>query len=231
MAYLDTISLVRAILYAARNGADVINMSWGGPNIWPDILLEFPGASYSIEEAIKYAHKKGVIMVAASGNAGTGQPMYPAGYPEVISVAATNSIDSNTAFTNFNDPDALVWPVAVSAPGLDIISTLSRNHSISITIRGNLKPIGSSQEPYLSISGTSMAAPYVSGLIGLILSQHPHYNLNDVRSILRKSGDPTNCTFGAQNFCILGFCFTIGNPKTCTIGPRINAYQALITKP
>ena len=70
--------IAQAIRWAADHGAGVINMSLGGP---------FPVGA--IGSAVKYAHDKGVVVVAAAGNDGKGRVSYPARYPGVIAVAAT----------------------------------------------------------------------------------------------------------------------------------------------
>ena len=98
------------IVWAADNGADVINMSLGGPS-----------ESSTLEDALTYALSKGVVVVAAAGNNGDTTPMYPAYYTNCIAVAATDANDARASFSNYGD-----W-VDVAAPGLSIYSTLKNS--------------------------------------------------------------------------------------------------------
>jgi thermitase len=98
------------IIWAADNGADVINMSLGGSS-----------ASSTLEDAINYAWSKGVVVVAAAGNSGSTTPSYPAYYTNCIAVAATDSNDNLASWSNYGD-----W-VDVAAPGVSIYSTLINN--------------------------------------------------------------------------------------------------------
>ena len=105
------------------------------------------------------AANSGIILVAAAGNDNTSQKLYPAAWPHVIAVAATTSSDNKASFSNYGS-----W-VDVSAPGYNISSTY----------------IGDS---YAYMSGTSMAAPFVSGLAGLILSRNPSLAKAEVDSLI-----------------------------------------------
>ena len=96
----------QGIAYAADQGADIINCSFGGAN-----------ASNAERAVIKYASSLGVVVFAAAGNGGTYGSDYPAAYREVLSVAATNNFDLRTNFTNYG-PD-----VDISAPGQSIYTT------------------------------------------------------------------------------------------------------------
>lgn len=100
--------LAQGIVYAADNGADIINMSWGGT-----------GDSPVIEEAINYAHSLGVILVAAAGNSAIDASQFlPAKYVSVITVSAFNSADVMAPFSNFGTK------IDVAAPGVGIQSTV-----------------------------------------------------------------------------------------------------------
>jgi len=98
------------IVYAAANGAHVINMSWGGP-----------GFSTTAQNVCNYAWGEGCILVAASGNDNVSSQFYPAAYNNVISVAATNSSDQKASFSNYG-----AW-IDISAPGNNIYSTTVGN--------------------------------------------------------------------------------------------------------
>jgi thermitase len=127
-------AIARGITWSADSGAKVINCSFIGP-----------GDSRALKDAIDHATSKGAVVVAAAGNGDTNKPKYPAAYPGVIAVAATNREDQRTSFSNYGD-----W-VDVAAPGVGILSTV---------------PGG-----YRSFNGTSVAAPHVSALAGLLAAQ------------------------------------------------------------
>ena len=94
------------IIWAADNGADVINMSWGGG-----------GSSTYGQNVCNYAYNAGAIPIAAAGNDGSSSVFYPAGYNNVVSVASTTTNDSKSSFSNYGS-----W-IDISAPGSSILST------------------------------------------------------------------------------------------------------------
>ncbi len=104
--------LAAGIRYAADNGADVINMSLGGPYACPFI----------VQEAVDYAYAKGVVVIAAAGNhggsSGPNAEMFPANCEHVLGVAATTSSDAHASYSNYGNH------VSVAAPGSSIYSTL-----------------------------------------------------------------------------------------------------------
>ncbi|MGM7634611.1 S8 family serine peptidase [Bacillus sp. Hm123] len=108
--YAESYDISRAIIYAADQGADVLNLSFGS-------------YSYSsiVEYAVNYAYKKGAVIVAAAGNESTNQPLYPASLSSVISVSATNSKDKIAYLSNYGRY------INVSAPGEGILSTVIDN--------------------------------------------------------------------------------------------------------
>jgi subtilisin family serine protease len=97
--------VAEAILYAADNGAQVINMSCGDVE-----------SSETIELAVDYAVNKGCLLVAAAGNGGS-SVLYPAALPDVIAVSATNNLDLPWSHSNRGAE------VDIAAPGVDIFST------------------------------------------------------------------------------------------------------------
>lgn len=117
-----------------------------------------------IYDAIKYAYDNDVVIVAASGNDNVDVPMYPAAYDEVLAVAAVDENRSRAFFSNYGSH------IDVSAPGEHIPSTYIGNQ-------------------YVIMSGTSMAAPHVTGLAGLIRSIHPKLTNEEVYDIIRKTSD------------------------------------------
>lgn len=97
----------QGIIYAADNGADIINCSWGGST-----------SSTTAQNIINYALASGCIVVAAAGNDNTSVPFYPASYPGVVCVASTRDDDTKSGFSNYGST------ITVSAPGSNIYSTL-----------------------------------------------------------------------------------------------------------
>jgi subtilisin family serine protease len=99
--------LSNGIIYAADNGARVINASWGGPSF-----------SNTINNAVNYAFDRGVLFVAAAGNNGSSSPFYPASYARALGVSALDTCDTLATWSNWGESN--VW---LSAPGEDILST------------------------------------------------------------------------------------------------------------
>ncbi len=102
--------MAKGIIWAADNGASVINMSLSGAS-----------ASSTLENAVNYAWNKGVIVVCSAGNNANSVPVYPGYYAQAFSVASTDSADRLSSFSNFGD-----W-VDVAAPGSSVYSTLMSN--------------------------------------------------------------------------------------------------------
>ena len=144
--------VAEGIVNATDCGAKIISMSIGG---WGDSEL--------IHEAVKYAYDAGVLVIAAAGNDDSNIKPYPAGYDEVIAVAATDQNDQKAWFSNWGD-----W-IELAAPGVDIYSTV---------------PWG-----YEFMSGTSMACPCVAGVAALVWSEYPNRTRDWVRSWLRYTAD------------------------------------------
>lgn len=153
--------IASGITWAADNGAKVISMSLGGSS-----------ASSTLQTAINYAWSKGVVIVAAAGNNGNANPVYPAYYSNCIAVAATDQNDAKASWSSYGS-----W-VDVAAPGVGILSTLP-NHTNKI---GGLN--------YGSLSGTSMATPYVAGLAGLVWASSYGTSNTNVRNRIESTCDP-----------------------------------------
>ncbi|MBC7227328.1 MAG: peptidase S8 [Thermoflexales bacterium] len=145
----STAELIPAIRDAADKGAKVINMSLGGAAACPSDL----------QSAVDYAYSRGVLLVAAAGNDGKSQTVFPANCTHVLGVAATTSSDTRAGFSNYGDH------VSVAAPGTDIYSTL----------RGG---------GYGYMQGTSMATPFVAGLAALVYARFPTYTPDQVASAI-----------------------------------------------
>ncbi len=155
--------IAQALEYAANNSADVISMSFGGPN------------ASVVKDAVDYAYSKGVVLVAASGNINTDSESsaYPAAYGNVIAVSATTNSDSKSSYSNYG-----YW-VDVSAPGGE--PTYQPSSAVLSTMV---------DDTYASWAGTSMACPHVAGLAGLILSKNPSFTQSEVRKIITSATDP-----------------------------------------
>lgn len=152
--------IASGIVEAADAGASVINMSLGGPV-----------GSEAIEDAVIHAWIKGSVIIASAGNDNTDEPSFPASYKNVISVAATDRNDNKAVFSNFGDG------VDVAAPGVEIFSTCPNGPN-------EIRCFG-----FGSLSGTSMAAPFVSGLAALIKATYPSLNNRKIRQAVELSTD------------------------------------------
>ncbi len=165
--------IANALVYAADNGADVINMSYGGE--YSQVELD----------AVDYAYAMGVVLVAAAGNENTDSQInsYPAAYDHVIAVAATAGDDSKAYYSNYGD-----W-VDVAAPGGDS----GKDNMILSTV----PLVGSIHDPsgYIYLQGGSMATAYVAGLAGLVLSSNGGWSSEEVRDIIRAGVDPVDSTY------------------------------------
>ena len=143
-------NIVAALYYAVQHHANVVNMSF-------DLTSNSP----SLTQAVSYANKAGVVLVAAAGNESTSAPVYPAALNNyVVGIASTTNWDSRSTFSNYGSVDVLI-----AAPGENIISTF---------------PGGT----YASASGTSFSSPLVAGTAALMLSARPSMNQNQASSAL-----------------------------------------------
>jgi thermitase len=135
-------NIVAALYYAVQHHANVVNMSF-------DLTSNSP----SLTQAISYANKAGIVLVAAAGNESTSAPVYPAALNNyVVGIASTTNWDSRSSFSNYGSVDVLI-----AAPGENVISTF---------------PGGT----YASASGTSFSSPLVAGTAALMLSAKSSLN-------------------------------------------------------
>ncbi|MEG4815246.1 S8 family serine peptidase [Microcoleus sp. K5-D4] len=154
-------SLAKAINYAVKKGAKVINASLGN----------YPFSQVS-KDAIDDANKKGVLFVAAAGNEGKlnndTDPNYPSSYdlPNIIAVANTTRNDGLNSDSHYGKTS-----VDLGAPGTSILSTIPGNQ-------------------YSFKSGTSMAAPHVAAAAALLLAQNPNLSVTQLKDILMNTTDP-----------------------------------------
>lgn len=146
-----TYSVAEGIIWATDHGAKVINLSLGN----------YADAEF-LHEAIRYAYGRDVVLIAATGNDNTERPGYPAAYPEVLAVSATDYQLQRASFSNYGDY------VDVMAPGESIASTYPDNQ-------------------YAALSGTSMACPHVTALAALIRSVNPDLRNTEVMDLIRSN--------------------------------------------
>ncbi len=153
--------VIKGIIEAVDSGADVISLSLGGPTQRKKEI--------AYKEAVDYALDHGAIVVVAAGNNNkNAKTMSPANVEGVIVVSAVNDEKSKAFFSNTVEDVKM----GIAAPGQNIYSTVPNNK-------------------YESLSGTSMATPYVSGLIGLMKSLRPELTAKEAYDILHKTGTKT----------------------------------------
>lgn len=153
----STANAIKSVDYATKLNVDIMSNSWGGG-----------GFSQALKDAISRAKDAGILFVAAAGNSSSdndSRPHYPSNYDveNVISVAAHNAQDSLASFSCFGKRT-----VHVAAPGRNIISTVKNGG-------------------YAVYSGTSMATPHVSGVLGLLLAKEGRSDVSEIRERLMKS--------------------------------------------
>ena len=173
----------QAIFYATYKGASVINCSWGSSN------------AGGLEIAADYAVSHGIVLSVAAGNDNTSSQLdnYLSTRGDCIDVAATDADDQKADFSNHG-----TW-IDVCAPGVDIFSTYYDHNGA-----------GSS---FATISGTSMAAPLVTGLAGLVKAKYAYWSGLTIRQHIKDTADDID----ALN---PGFSGQLG-------GGRINAFKAV----
>jgi len=157
----DDVKVALGIDWAVSHGADVINLSLGGP-----------GGTATLEEAVDNALANDCVVVAAAGNSATdpgytpGEIYYPAAYPDVIAVGATDSSDARADFSQYGPALDLV------APGVEIWSLWLRH---PLTGQSRIAPL----------QGTSEAAPHVAGVAGLLRSLNTTWTATQVEQALK----------------------------------------------
>lgn len=173
---------IECINYAREKGARIINSSWGGLDFNP-----------LLGDAIEEANETGIYFIAAAGNESSNnddQPNYPSSYayPNVVSVTATDKRDGFATFANYGETE-----VELAAPGVGIHSTYFN-----------------SDTDYRALSGTSMATPFVSGAIALLLTQFPEEPMPTILNRLYSSTDTLESL-----------------ARRCRVGGRLNLARSL----
>lgn len=166
--------IAEAIRFAVDNQADVINMSLGGG-----------GETQVMKEAIEYAYSKGVVIVAAAGNADDNSAAYPARFPHVIGVSAVDASGNKAPYSNFGAG------IDIAAPG---------GSDTGKIIQETIDPAQGGEPAFLGFQGTSMAAPHVAGVVALIKAagiKEPSAVLEVLQQSARKINDDPFNHFGA----------------------------------
>ena len=150
-AHATTTRILDGLQWVANSGARVVNMSFTGPE------------DSSVHDMVASIRRKGMVLVAAAGNEGPqARPAYPAAYPEVIAVTATDADDKLLNVANHGSY------VAVAAPGVDIF-------------------VAAPGGGYEFTTGTSIATAHVSGLAALLIARNPSLTPDAVQSVLMKT--------------------------------------------
>jgi len=183
------------IVWAADNGADVINMSWGSPQFF-----------ITMQHTVNYAYNKGCVMVGAAGNNGNGMETemnpdipvnyigYPAALEHVIAVGSCDVGDNKSDFSNYGTWIDVLAPGGYYSQGVGGIggfAVLSTTASVAGDLMSVLSGTGGGaadygvEGQYDCMQGTSMAAPVTSGLCGLILSANPDLTPEELTHLLK----------------------------------------------
>jgi len=144
-------TVAEGIVYAVNNGADIITMSLG-----------VDSSTLVLSNAIQLARENNVVCIAAAGNDGSYGISYPAAYPSVIAVGASDQLDHRASFSNYG-------------PGLDVMAPGTRIWSCKVG------------DTYQELSGTSTATPFVAGVAALMLSVNPALTPTEVGKILNQT--------------------------------------------
>ncbi len=156
--------IIKGIIEAADKGADVISLSLGARSN--------SSRETAYKKAVDYANEKGAIVIAAAGNSNRNAKDYsPANTKGVITVSAISQTLEKAFFSNTVQDVKM----GIAAPGVDIHSTIPNNQ-------------------YAALSGTSMATPYVAGLVGLMKSIQPNLTTQEVYDLLHSTGIDTKNT-------------------------------------
>lgn len=169
----DISDIADSIRYAADNGADVVNLSLGGP--LPSLVLK---------RAIDYAHSEGVVVVAAAGNGGKRAPSYPAAFEHAFAVAATQYDRTTTFYSQWGEF------VDIAAPGGNTRVDQNDDGRPDGVMQQTLKDGQTDEHDFVMYMGTSMASPHVAAGAALVMSQGVT-NPDRVHEVLQETADPS----------------------------------------
>lgn len=208
----DEIHCFQYIADMKTRGVNIVavNASFGGLLFDPDELA-----------AIKVLEEKGILLIAAAGNDGFDSdelPSYPANYnlPNIISVAATDRADALASFSQFGR-----YTVDLGAPGVDILSTMLVNNTLS--------DYCSPSDLYCFLPGTSMAAPFVTGVAALLKAYNPTLDWKAIKNLILAGGDDNTALTGKT---ITGKRLNANGALTCsnsTVFSRLEPTEEVIT--
>ncbi|MES9874801.1 MAG: S8 family serine peptidase [Candidatus Sedimenticola sp. 6PFRAG7] len=167
------------VYFATDNGADIINMSLGGPSY-----------TETLENAVNYAWNHGVVVICAAGNESSSEPAYPAAYENAVSVSATTYGDSLASYSNYGDT------IDIAAPGGDTGDNNGDGYDDMILQNTFLRR----NEGYYFYAGTSMASPHVAAVAALVKSANPELSNIEIRGILESTAEDLGATGWDQSF-------------------------------
>jgi subtilisin family serine protease len=196
----DPASSAAAIRFAADNGARVVSASWATDQY-----------SQDLHDAIAYADAKGVVVVVPAGNGSENtdlRPVYPASFdlPNILVVAAVDRAGALASFSNHG-----ANTVDLAAPGVDVFSTFA------------------SKSRYATLSGTSMAVPYVAGVVSLVVGLHPDWSAEQLVAHVKATVKPLASLAGLTTTGgIVDAAKAVGAPTTV---PTAEVHAAAATPP
>jgi thermitase len=190
-------AIAAGIVWAADHGARVANLSWAGS-----------GDSQAIQDAVNYAHSKGLVITAAAGNSNCDCKQYPAADQNVLGVAGTTSTDTKQGDSNFGS-----W-VTIAAP--------EGNMTSWPTING--------APGYAPVGGTSLAAPVVAGIAGLLFSANPGLTNTQVEQALTQTATPVGFPVATGRVDALAALNYVGfsNPQPSSVPVNTTAPQIYV---
>lgn len=181
--------IASGIVWAADHGARVENLSWAGT-----------GDSSTLQNAINYAHSKGVVITAAAGNTNCDCKNYPAADQNVIGVAGTNTTDNKQGDSNYG-----TW-VAIAAPEGNMTSWPSINGAPG----------------YSPVGGTSVAAPVVAGIAGLLFSANPALTNSQVEQAMEQTATSVSFSVASGRVDALAALNSLGFSDPQPASPPVN---------
>ncbi len=208
----DATACMQYIALMKERGVNIVavNYSFGGTGSDPDLAA-----------AISVLQAKGILFVASAGNGGPDQigddndeiPNYPSNYflPNILSVAATNSRDSKTLFSNYGP-----HTVHLGAPGDGILSTMVPGNNLGIP------EICPPDALYCSLPGTSMAAPFVTGVVALLKSHDASLDWRAMKNLILAGGDEVS---SLDNRTVTGKRLNANGALTCSSGTVLSGLQ------
>ncbi|MFE1860714.1 S8 family peptidase [Streptomyces anandii] len=169
----DDSGILAGMEWAAQQGADIVNLSLGGPDA--------PGVDPLEAEVNKLSAQKGILFAIAAGNGGRESIGSPGSADAALTVGAVDKKDKLADFSSTGPRvgDGAIKP-DVTAPGVDITAAAAKGSVID-------QEVGENPPGYLTISGTSMATPHVAGAAALLKQEHPKWGHTELKAALTGS--------------------------------------------